>query len=108
MNQLAHMVAYVLTETEAACMGPAWVCIRSSTYMLWLLAWNSFPSVALSSLCVRAFAWFCYILFFFFCLVFFFLLEACSFWKERKGSGSSEEGGEGELGETQEWREGNL
>ena len=101
------MVAYVLTETEAACMGPAWVCIRSSTYMLWLLAWSSFPSVALSSLCVRAFVWFCYILGFFFFLVF-FLLEACSFLKERKGSGSSEEGGEGELGETQEWREGNL
>ena len=34
LNQVAHLVAHVLTETDAASMGAAWGCIRSSAYML--------------------------------------------------------------------------
>lgn len=38
-NKSTKQGSYQLTEAETASTGHAWICIRSSAYILWLLAW---------------------------------------------------------------------
>jgi hypothetical protein len=46
------------SETESASTGPTWVCARSSTYMLWQLAWCFCGTPNSGSRCVSdAYAW---------------------------------------------------
>lgn len=104
--EYTKQVSHGLIETETANRGPAWVCTRSSTYMLWLSAWcfcgnpnsgnrhiSDFFStleplfsywVALLSLYMRDFP--CLIVLVLFCLAATFMRSAV-FWRGNMGGG---------------------